>query len=445
MNRRNFLKKAGIATAGLSLGPYILPSGRLFASTGTRIANHVVFVLFAGGIRNHESVHKQYLATQAGHVAEGNLMRNMLNGGAPTSEIIHENWSPILGSSLQQQGTLFQELKYNSPYTGHFDGNVTGMTGNYTGGGLMLGFNPSQPTIFEYYRKHSSPSKNAANAWWLANGLGQNPALNHSKHELYGSQYGANFLQSSSIFQNYGQDYLNNIVNLGVDDLTRFHTVNDFLNNSFDKTAGELPGIINTGPDRDLIKQFMKETVDATAADAIDWCLPGGAPTYQLNGDMVNVSYAWQVLNKLQPELMVLNTTSVDACHSSFKDYIENLHKADYAIGWLWDKIQSHPELGGDTILICMPEHGRNNDFNNLVDDMGMRGLDHTGDDSSKTVFALISGPSDKVVQNQVLGSMGSSVGECVDIVPTIAHILGFLDDIPPGMIAGRALTEAFV
>ena len=62
MQRRKFLKKAGLATAGVVSVPYILPTGRLFAATGSRLVNHVVFVLFAGGIRNQEAVDQQYLA-----------------------------------------------------------------------------------------------------------------------------------------------------------------------------------------------------------------------------------------------------------------------------------------------------------------------------------------------------------------------------------------------
>jgi hypothetical protein len=34
--------------------------------------------------------------------------------------------------------------------------------------------------------------------------------------------------------------------------------------------------------------------------------------------------------------------------------------------------------------------------------------------------------------------------GESVDVVPTIANILGFDTDVPFGMMEGRVLTEAF-
>ena len=79
MKRRTFIKKAGLVSTAMIGVPYILPSGRLFAASGSRKANHVVFCLFAGGVRNLESVHKN----------DGNLMPYTLKGSeAISSDII---------------------------------------------------------------------------------------------------------------------------------------------------------------------------------------------------------------------------------------------------------------------------------------------------------------------------------------------------------------------
>ena len=77
MKRRDFIKKSAMAAGVITL-PYLLPSGRLFAATGSRIANHVVFCMFAGGVRNLESMHK----------ADGNLMPNLLTGNESISSDI---------------------------------------------------------------------------------------------------------------------------------------------------------------------------------------------------------------------------------------------------------------------------------------------------------------------------------------------------------------------
>ena len=85
------------------------------------------------------------------------------------------------------------------------------------------------------------------------------------------------------------------------------------------------------------------------------------------------------------------------------------------------------------------------NTFNALFDQNRLRGYDHTSDDNSRKIFSMIAGPAGVVDQaKRASNNGGSPVGETIDIVPTIAHILGFLPDIPAGMLPGRVLNEAF-
>ncbi len=442
MKRRNFIKKTALTVGTTIAAPYILPTGRLFAATGARIANHVVFVLFAGGIRNQESVNQEYLAHQAGQSAEGNLMENMLSGTPPSSsDQLYERWSPVLNSPITEQATLFKEVLYKNGPTGHYNGHTVAMTGKYTETGLNLNVNPEFPTIFEYYRKHSDPVKSAINSWWMSEGLGPYPSLNYSQHASYGANYGANYLRPLSLFNT---TQLTDAVNYQPDDVQRILKVKSLLDNNFRQTADSLPGIKNSDENRAAIKSFLLNLRDEATIGNLEVATPGSSYD-TLTGDLINISIGWQVLNEFAPELMVINTTNVDICHDNFSGYLDLLHKADYGVGWLWNKIQSHPVLANDTIMICMPEHGRNLEGNNVLDGNGFRAYDHTGDDNSRRTFALIAGPPDKVVQGQVLGSEGNPAAESVDIVPTIAHILGFDDVMPTGMLDGRVLTEAFV
>ena len=98
-----------------------------------------------------------------------------------------------------------------------------------------------------------------------------------------------------------------------------------------------------------------------------------------------------------------------------------------------------------DTIMICMPEHGRNLQPNAIYDANGLRAFDHTNDQNSTRMFGLIVGPNGIVKQNQSFGNTASPIGESIDIVPTIAHILGFDTLIPSGMLPGNVLSQAFV
>jgi hypothetical protein len=443
MKRRDFIKNTGLIATASIVAPYILPSGRLFAASGTRIVNHVVFVLFAGGLRNQETVDKLYVSAQSGFSSSGNIMPNMLTGAAPTNQLVHTPWTPILNNPLQQKGTLFKEVRYAQGPTGHYNGHTVAITGRYTETGLNLNTNPEFPTIFEYYRKHNSPGESALNAWWLSEGLGPYTTLNYSAHPSYGPTFGANYLRPASVLE-LGLTAFNQAVNYQPDDVARINKIKNFLNNNFDKSIADLPGIFNTDGDRDLIRQFILDTVDKASTGQLPLPTPGSNPNF-LTGDLINIAAAWQVLETFKPELMVINTFNSDICHQNYSSHLGALHAADYGIGWLWNKIQSDPVLANDTIMICMPEHGRNLQPNNIVDNNGLRAIDHTGDDNSRRIFTLVVGPSGKVVQNQTVGSVSNPVGQAIDVVPTIAHILGFLPDIPGGYLNGSPLLQAFV
>ena len=441
MKRRDFIKKTSMASASVMVAPYLLPSGRLFARSGSRLVNHVVFVLFAGGIRNQESVEQGYLAAQGAGPA-GNILPNMLSGAAPTSSLVYDPWTPISSTPLSSQGTLFRHMRYANGPTGHYNGHTVAITGNYTDTGLNLNLNPEFPTVFEYYRKHSDPLPNARSCWWLSTELGPYPSLNYSRHPEYGATYGANYLMPGIGLGESGANYLGGLQTLHPEENTRILNIKAQLDGFFDQGPGGIAGIRNTEEDTLAIQQLYLNLLNGT--ETLDLPVPSGVPPWLLSGDGANIAYAWKIMDHFSPELMVINTTNSDVCHDNFSEYVVALHKADFAVGWLWQKIQQHPVLADDTIMICMPEHGRNLEPNGLYDANGLRAYDHTSDENSRDVFGLIVGPSSKVAQGRVVGSSSSPIGESIDVVPTIAHILGFESGIPPGLLPGRVLSEAW-
>jgi hypothetical protein len=442
LNRRQFIKRTGLAAAGTLVAPYVLPSGRLFATSEPRLVNHVVFVLFAGGLRNQETVHQMYLQGQ-GLASSGNIMPNMLNGAVPSSNLLYNPWTPVSGPTLQSQGTLFREMRYASGPTGHYNGHTVAMTGKYTVTGLNLNINPEFPTVFEYYRKHSDPMHSAKKAWWISEGLGPYPSLNYSRHPLYGSVYGANYLNPATVFGPTGLNYFGSASSFEPDDVARFEQMENFLNNNFELSASDLPGVVNTRADKEEIKQFI--TSVANGSNPVEFPIPPGVGMNELTGDLFNIAAAWKVIDTFKPELTVVNTFNSDICHTDFSSYISTLHRADYGVGWLWNKIQNDPVMANDTIMICMPEHGRNFNGNGLFDSNGLEAIDHTNDDNSREIFGLIVGPEGIVNHGSVVGTTANPVGQSVDIVPTIAHILGFHSAVSSMGLDGQILQEAFV
>ena len=145
------------------------------------MADHVVFVAFAGGVRQQESVLKRYLDDSQEYPSTGNIMYNMFNGSSPADKIVYgtdgivSGDTPIpqlLTQTLQSQGTLFNEV--NASVVGHYPGVNTLLTGNYMySQGLRN--KSSSPTIFEYLRRHQG--EKATKTWFIGNGIGNSIPL----------------------------------------------------------------------------------------------------------------------------------------------------------------------------------------------------------------------------------------------------------------------------
>jgi hypothetical protein len=426
MKRRAFIQKTTSAAAGF----YILPSGRLFAPTGARVANHVVFCLFAGGIRSLESVHQQ----------RGNLMPNLLAGSAGPDATIAAGLQPLPllnAVPLENQATYFKEFRYADGIAGHYQGHASAITGKYVGQNVNFSKHSAAPSVFEYYRKHNSPQMAASNAWWISNGLGENENLSWSTDGDYGAQFGGNFLSPAYFL--YNPSPILNCRSFSGQQRDQIAVMRNFLNQNFKKPAGDDPVFFqNNEADTASIQAFL-QTLTQKAVDG-DFNNLWNLGTL-INHDMATVGMAEEVIKSFKPELLVVNMTQTDVCHDNFTQYCNNLRKADYAAAHLWQTIQSTPGMKDDTIMIIAPEHGRNETPNSIRDDYGNFSIDHGDDAMSKDIFCMVLGPQNKVYQHQIFNTVK---GETIDIVPTIAHILGFWNEIPSGHLTGKPLFEAF-
>jgi hypothetical protein len=435
MKRRDFLKKTAYATAGAIAAPYILPSGRLFAATGSRRVDHVVFCLYAGGVRNLESI----------HMNDGNLMTNILSGNSPVSSDIASAMDVLpsspLSAPLQTFGTLFKEFRYSSGPTGHYNGHTVALTGGYVETDINIRENPRKPTIFEYYRKHNSPQMGATNCWWVANMLGPYPALNYSQDNNYGPAYGANFIAPTSLISPEGFNVLGNPHSFSSTEEAAVKNMRDFVNGVFNHTYNDgSSGIQNTEADRAILQQFISDLY--TKGLNPNWINSWGTAAVN-NNDMLNILFANEIIKTFKPELLVVNMQDVDVCHFQYTQYANNLRKADFAVAQLWNTIQQTPGMANNTVLVIAPEHGRNYYTNTSIDQYGRAAIDHTaptdpnfsGDplmQMAREIFCLIVGPPTVVKQNLMFNTV---FGESIEIVPAIANCLGFDTAIPAGYI----------
>lgn len=429
MKRREFVKNATAITAGGLVLPYILPSGRLFARTAAYKAEHVVFVVFGGGLRQQDSILQRYLADSQAYNVEGNILYNILEGAAPASKIAYgttpagqPNGSQpipkILSQSLQKQGTVFAEMRAISG--GHYGGLNSLITGSRVEGqGLKV--RPVNPTIFEYCRRFGGFK--ATDTWFIGNTISNSvPLLNSSKHPDFGLQYGANFFAPNITF---GSDGYATLANAKVyhpqEELEPMYKMKNFLDNTFNIKKGDMPGIKNTDEEKTQIKEFIANTFARQSAGQIP--MPPVA-----SGDGTTIGYAAEVLRVFKPKLLIVNLSNIDGCHSNFTGYLQSMHRADHAVGFFWNYIQTQiPEMAGKTIMVYAPECGRNEQHNPIKDENDWYGYDH-GDANSLRVFGGMVGES--VPSDLMIGSESSPVGKVTDFTLTIADIFGIKDQV---------------
>lgn len=429
MNRRSFLQ----TSAALSL-PLLIPGGRLFAPTGKRVANHVVLCLFAGGVRQLESL----------QMKEGNLMPNMLKGDLSITNDIRDGMSPLpapLTKTLSQSGTLFRGFRFKEGPTAHVSAHLCALTGKYFPNGHNPKHRSPHPTLFEYYRKYSNPEKSALQTWWIAERNDPFNICNFSAHRDFGPKYGANYFHPAALMKgNLLQQHPNATpLRNWMKEQETEQIVSCLNRNSPVKWDFQHTTFENTPENQWSIDQYLREEAKHYLEGKFEDPMQLGKGI--MNEDLYNIFFAGRILQRFKPELLVVNMMGIDRGHTHFTTYCNNMRKADYGLAWLWNQIQNDPELRDDTILIAVPEHGRNLEPNSLRDEYGRLALDHTSDEMSREIFCLIAGPPDKVKQNQ---SIQTITGESIDIVPTIAHILGFGDELQ-FKLSGRVLHEALV
>lgn len=430
MKRKEFLTKAGLA-AGAAVGaPYILPTGRLFARTNAPLAEHVVLVMFAGGVRQQESILQRYLDDSQDLTGYGgNIMYNFFEGASATQKIAFGTDIPggtrggepipkLLTQTLQKQGTLFREVRAQS--AGHFVGLNTLVTGN-PGVGQGLKTRPRFPTIFEYLRRHAGFK--ATDTWLLSNTLTNSfNLLNSSLKDDYGLKYGGNMFVPPVVFGGTGRQILGNAKAYTKSELEPMYEMKNFLDNTFSLGGGEYATIKNTDEEKTKIKEFIRAIYQKQQAGLI------ASPPVADSGDAINCSYAAEVLKYFKPKFLALNLGAVDSCHSSFTGYVRALHRADHAVAWLWNYIQtSIPEMAGKTVMLIAPECGRNENPNPILDENNWYSYDHS-DFNAMRVWSLMVGKN--MPSNTERGSENAPLGRLTDIVPTIAEIFGIHDEV---------------
>jgi hypothetical protein len=363
-SRREFLR----ATTGAALA---LSTTR--ARAAVMPARKVVVVTFGGGARDQETF-----------MPEG-----------------QEN-IPLLLSELIPQATFFTQV-INRGILGHYVATASLATGAYETFNNFAAVAPSNPTVFEYFRKDLK--RPASDAWVIAPSNGFN-RIGESEHRSYGAGLGARVVLPKRL--------------LGSALSPRDALLYDHLLRDNYETPLYAPDIGGDSMQLHELAEILKLSVNDFSAHAQSLASP----------DELSVYIARRLMQQLAPSMIWITLHDIDVAHSgAFSLYIDGIRRSDRLCATLWRTIQAEPEYAGKTNLFILPDFGRDSD-----EDPGGNGFQHhrTGDALSRTTWMLALGPG--IRQNVVVDRPVQSV----DLVPTLGALLGFASPYSQG----KALTE---
>ena len=326
-----------------------------------------------------------------------------------------EGWPniPHLVSDLLPQALFFPEARYDG-LTGHFNATgalVTGCLQNVDAYGTEA---PVTPTVFECFRKERALPPEAA---WVVASNKSFGLLGGSKLRDFGDPWAANVILPKHFLVQAIRSAVSTEAGPGVEDREALaERMVSALDEGYEGFGWRVHDAGRT-PSTEIHALLAKSLLDYF-----------NDPLVPTSGDELTYFMTKEIMSRLAPPLVVVNFWDVDVAHfGAYSLYLEAIRRTDRLVHGLWQHAQSLPGYRDRTVLIVVPEMGRDGD------ESGNGFQNHrSGDESCRRLWLLVVGagvPRGLVAERRV---------RTLDVAPTLARVLGF--KMPPG--EGRPLDE---
>jgi hypothetical protein len=273
---------------------------------------------------------------------------------------------------------------------------------------------PASPTVFEYYRKQAKAGP--LDAWVIATNKSF-ATMGSGADRNWGASYGANVVLPKQLLLEAVSDVVKRKPDQSVasrDNVLR--QLQEILNEGYEGVGWT---IFKGGRQLD---RHVRETLTRALVEFIQ------GPEAPNSGDELTFFITREVMREFAPRLILVNFWDMDVAHwGAYSLYLQAITRTDRLTGMLWEEIQSNPNYKDRTVLLVLPELGRDGDRNTANGFLNHR----SGDGSCRNMWLL------------ALGA-GVRPGETerpvyhVDASATAAELLG----VKTGEMAGRPLKE---
>jgi hypothetical protein len=376
LRRRELLRFAGMAGAGLAAGAVLGDAATAFAAPETPAkpspykTKHVVLLAFAGGVRAREVIGTMSNAPNIAKIAE--------------------------------KGCVLPNVK--AANLGHYGAALAIFTGCSDAKGIRENARGANPTIFEYLRKDAALP---ADQVWLSTTAGaQTINFAYSESSAYGGKYGANLISTDGLFNAEFRNLVSSFGNVSLPSDKEQAQIAELMKSLDPKhLEGAKDKAFANDPEASLrIQRYILEELKGDTSNITG---PGA-------GDAKAIRVARNLLRLFKPKVIAIVLQNADVAHGSYDAYVEVIRRNDQEVGALWQAVQQDGELKDSTSIFVLPEFGRDRNLNER------NGLDHgDGSEDLHRVFCVAAGPDFK--QGKTL----TGAADSIDVCPTVAELLG--------------------
>jgi hypothetical protein len=365
MTRRSFLRSAAVAgTASRLFGFAPLKAAALPRGQKT------VVVTFGGGARDEETF-------------------------APEGQ---EN-IPHMMNDLIPQATFCTQV-VNRGILGHYVATASLATGVYERFDNFADVAPTNPTVFEYFRKELD--RPATDTWVIAPSNGFN-RIGQSDGTQFAPGLGAQVILPKHLLASALGKTSTSSAGL------------DFLLQDNYEDLLFTPPAVQSDVQLSRLTEMLHLSVDDFTRHAKTLS----------SADELSVYVMRQLMRQFAPSLLWITLHDMDIAHSgAYSLYLEGIQRTDRLCADIWQMIENDPEYKGRTTMLILPDFGRDSDFS-----ASGNGFQHhrTGDPLSRTTWMMALGPH--IRQNRTVDRPLDSL----DLVPTLGAMMNFATPMAKG------------
>jgi hypothetical protein len=279
----------------------------------------------------------------------------VITGGVRRQETFSDGgkqYIPHLHGDLLPNALFYSSVR-NEGVTSHFNSISSILTGNWQRVDDWGNQPPSVPTLFEYVRRQRDIPNDEV--WMIASNKALTYRIGASSASTHGTGYGANVVFPKALLLTAVEEAIRKGRQSSLTDRTKLQREIESVvqGSDYEGLGWDIFGDTRRldraleAPVQNAIQQFVHANTAAT-------------------GDQLTFFVAVEIMRRYAPSLLVVNLSDVEVAHfGSYSMHLAGIRNTDRLIYQLWQEVNVNAEYRNKTLMVIVPEFGRDPDGSN--------------------------------------------------------------------------------